>query len=274
MRRTLVIVIQVVFLIAAGLFSDFMAEAQDTEAASLPARNAQGEASKQPAPPAHRIFTIATVGDSMADGVWYGMRAQPRLLKDHDLRLVRWSKANTGLTRTDQFDYLDWLRANGDLGTADFCVVQLGANDLQSISVGRNAYLSVGTENWQRAYQDRVEALLATLKTMRCDETIWLLQPSYENNRYLNRYNNMINALQRAALKSASIAAFEIDAAKDDYVQDGVHFNGPFVMKLGQAVVQVFESWKTWQSCARYLFPTSSPQVDARDITPLLLSKK
>ncbi|MGO9648457.1 MAG: GDSL-type esterase/lipase family protein [Terriglobales bacterium] len=274
MRRTLIITFQVVILIAAGLFSDFQARVQDAEPASLPPRNVQGVAGKQPVQSEHRTFTIATVGDSMADGVWYGMRAQPRLLKDHGIHLVRWSRANTGLTRTDQFDYLDWLRENDDLGTADFCVVQLGANDLQSIAIGPNTFLTVGTPNWQRIYQDRLESLLDTLKATRCNETVWLLQPAYENNRYLSRYNSMINGVQRAALKSASIAAFDINAAKDDYVEDGVHFNGPFVMKLGQAVVQVFETWRLRQSCTVYLSPATSPEVAAMDISPLLLSSR
>ena len=62
------------------------------------------------------------------------MKLQPDLLKKNQIHLVRWSRAKIGLTRTDYFDYTEWLRVNNDLGSADFCVVQLGANDLQSIS--------------------------------------------------------------------------------------------------------------------------------------------
>jgi hypothetical protein len=85
-----------------------------------------------------RAVTVATVGDSLADAVYLGMKLQPDLLKKNGIHLVRWSRAKIGLTRTDYFDYTDWLRVNNDLGTADFCVVQLGANDLQSISIRKN----------------------------------------------------------------------------------------------------------------------------------------
>jgi hypothetical protein len=78
-------------------------------------------------------MTVATVGDSFADTVYLGISLQPNLLKENDIRLVRWNCANIGLTRTHYFDYTEWLRINGNLGSADICVVQLGANDPQSM---------------------------------------------------------------------------------------------------------------------------------------------
>jgi len=87
---------------------------------------------------------VATVGDSLADAVYLGLRLQPDLLRKSGIKLVRWSRPKIGLTRTDYFDYTAWLRDTADLGSADFCVVQLGANDLQSIATGDGKWIRVG----------------------------------------------------------------------------------------------------------------------------------
>ncbi|MGA3204148.1 MAG: hypothetical protein ABSF12_16790 [Bryobacteraceae bacterium] len=186
-----------------------------------------------------RAVTVATVGDSLADAVYLGMKLQPDLLKKNGIHLVRWSRARIGLTRTDYFDYTEWLRSS-DLGTADFCVVQLGANDLQSIAIRKNKWILVGSETWQRIYQERVKALVETLKVRRCKSVIWLLQPAYEKNKFLRQYHGMINAVQFAGSNSAVAAAFELATTENDYSPDGVHFNKPFCFALSRAVIQLF----------------------------------
>jgi lysophospholipase L1-like esterase len=186
--------------------------------------------------------TVATVGDSLADAVYLGLKLQPDLLRKSGIRLVRWSRPKIGLTRTDYFDYTAWLRDNADLGRVDFCVVQLGANDLQSIATADNKWIRVGTEAWQRAYTDRVQALVQTLKPQRCAKVVWLLQPAYQNNKYLSQYHEMINAVQFAG-SSGGAAAFEIDAGAGDYSADGVHFNKDFCFKMARAVANLFAAW-------------------------------
>jgi hypothetical protein len=187
-----------------------------------------------------RAVTVATVGDSLADAVYLGMKLQPDVLKKNGIHLVRWSRARVGLTRTDYFDYTEWLRVTPDLGSADFCVVQLGANDLQSISIRKDKWVFVGTDAWQRMYQDRVKSLVDTLKFHRCQSVIWLLQPAYEKNKYLRQYHNMINAVQFAGSNSGVAAAFELATTEKDYSQDGIHFNKPFCFALARAVINLF----------------------------------
>jgi lysophospholipase L1-like esterase len=187
-----------------------------------------------------RAMTVATVGDSFADAVYLGMKLQPSLLRENDIHLVRWSRASIGLTRTDYFDYTEWLRINGNLGSADICVVQLGANDLQNISTGKNKWVFVGTETWQRIYQERVKALVDTLRVQRCKSVIWLLQPAYEKNKFLRHYHGMINAAQFAGSNLGVAAAFELATTEDDYGADGVHFNKLFCFALARAVISLF----------------------------------
>jgi hypothetical protein len=103
--------------------------------------------------------------------------------------------------------------------------------------------VAAGTGEWQRLYALRLEDMVATLKTQRCQEVVWLLQPAYQANKFLNQHHDMMNTVQLLGAKSSSIRAFEITANQGDYQKDGVHFNGPFALKLGQAVVRLAESW-------------------------------
>ena len=183
-----------------------------------------------------RAITVATVGDSMADALYIGLKGQPELLRKSGIKLVRWSRPVIGLTRIDYFDYTSWLRDTKDLGSVDFCVVELGANDLQSISAGDKKWIAVGTDAWQQAYTSRVQALIQTLRPQRCASVIWLLQPAYPKNKYLSQYHGMINAVQFAGAGSSGVTAFEIDAGPDDYGPDGIHPNKDFCLKLGRAV--------------------------------------
>ncbi len=216
-----------------------------------------------------RAVTVATVGDSLADAVYLGMKLQPDLLKKNDIHLVRWSRGKIGLTRTDYFDYTSWLRDNDDLGSADFCVVQLGANDLQSIAIGKNKWVMVGTQTWQRLYQERVKALVDTLRVQRCNSVIWLLQPAYQKNKFLSQYHGMINAIQFAGSTPGVAGAFEIATTGDDYSADGIHFNKPFCFAVSRGVIDLIAQRKafaangcvTCHSAANFSFKGAVPSA-------------
>ena len=220
---------------------------------------------------ANAAMTVATVGDSLADAIYLGIKLQPQLLKSQDIRLTRWSRARIGLTRIDLFDYTAWLRDNNDLGAVDFCVVELGANDLQSIATGKLKWAFLGTQEWQRIYAGRVETMVSTLKTQRCKEVVWILQPAYERNKFLNGHHALINSTQLLGLKSGSAAAFEIVTDQNDYQRDGIHFNGPFALKLARAVVNLVESWKTFTTtgCAACHAAEGYHWIKPQELSPL-----
>jgi hypothetical protein len=223
--------------------------------------------------PGHALVNIATVGDSLADSVYLGIKSQPQFMKKHEVSLTRWSRPSIGLTRIDFFDYPGWLRGSNTLGRADFCVVEMGANDVQSISVGQNKWVAAGSAEWQRRYTQRLEDMAATLKTQRCQEVVWLLQPAYQGNRFLNQHHAMMNSVQLSGLKSTSIQAFEIASAETDYQHDGIHFNGPFALKLGQAVVRLAESWRQFASgnCSDCHTSARYEEIAPEELSPLVL---
>jgi hypothetical protein len=223
-----------------------------------------------------RGVTVATVGDSLADAVYLGMKLQPDLLKKNEIHLTRWSRAKIGLTRTDYFDYTSWLRDNDDLGSADVCVVQLGANDLQSIAIGKNKWVFVGTETWQRMYQERVKTLVETLRVRRCKSVIWLLQPAYEKNKFLSHYHGMINAVQFAGSNAGVAGAFELATTENDYSADGVHFNKPFCFALSRGVIELIAAGKTFAAngCATCHSSASFSFKGAASSAPLTLKSE
>ena len=188
--------------------------------------------------------SVATVGDSFADTFYYGMHSRPDLLRQYDIHLVRWSRPMIGLTRTDQFDYTGWLRESDDLGAADYCLVQLGANDLQSIPAGPQEWVRFPEGDWKLAYAGRVRGMVDVLRANRCRRLIWVLLPGFERSPALGRNRDMINRLQLTGLGGSNALIFEIEAGAGDYGRDGIHFNGPFALKLGEAVMRTVSAWR------------------------------
>jgi len=225
---------------------------------------------------AGEAITVATVGDSLADAVYLGMKLQPELLKKNNIHLVRWSRAKIGLTRTDYFDYTTWIRDNNELGSADFCVVQLGANDLQSINIGKNKWVMVGSDRWQRMYQDRVKEFVDALRVQRCKSVIWLLQPAYEKNKFLRQYHGMINAIQFKGSNSGVAAAFEVATTGDDYSADGIHFNKPFCFAMAKSVINLFAPGHPFAAggCTSCHSASSTSVGGSEDVAPLMLRRE
>ncbi len=81
------------------------------------------------------VVHIAFVGDSMADGLWGAMFR--RLGKDKCLaekvKLIRKAKNGTGLTRLDQFNWVDEVGKIVDESHPDLFVGSFGINDRQGI---------------------------------------------------------------------------------------------------------------------------------------------
>lgn len=227
---------------------------------------------------ARAAITVATVGDSLADSIYLGLKLQPDLLRKNGIKLVRWSRPKIGLTRLDYFDYTAWLRDTASLGSVDFCVVELGANDLQSIDIGNRKWIRVGSDDWQRAYTDRVLGLVNTLKSGRCGKVVWLLQPAYQKNKYLNQYHEMINTVQLAGSVPGA-ATFDVAAREDDYSADGIHPNKDFCFKLGRAVAQLLTAWQqpfAGSNCGScHAANASGGLVPSRlgDVAPLVLRR-
>jgi lysophospholipase L1-like esterase len=192
---------------------------------------------------AHSATTLATVGDSFADSFYFGLRSRPDLLTKNDVQLIRWSRPAIGLVRSDQFDYAAWLRDAGELGTADYCVVQVGTNDMQSIPDGAGKWILFPGDAWKNAYTGRVQAMAEMLRSRRCRRVIWVLQPGFEKKAFLARNRELINQLQVAGVGGGGVV-LDVAAESADYGRDGIHFSGPFALKLADATLRIVSAWR------------------------------
>jgi hypothetical protein len=111
-------------------------------------------------PPIH----IAFVGDSMADGLWGAMFR--RLGKDKCLadkvKLIRRARNGSGLTRLDQFNWVDEVGAIAADPGADLFVGSFGVNDRQSIVDVNKKRTEFGGPNYDERYEGIVEDVIQT----------------------------------------------------------------------------------------------------------------
>ena len=178
--------------------------------------------------------TVATIGDSFADSIYLGMLSRPDLLKRDGLALSRWSRPVIGLSRDDYFDYPEFLRG---AGVAEFCVVQIGTNDMQAIPASQaGRWIAYGIDLWKSSYTDRVRKVVRILQNGHCGDVLWILQPGFEKQPYLARNRGLINELQTTALKTAFIPVFATATKGSEYSGDGMHYNHEFALEIGGAV--------------------------------------
>jgi hypothetical protein len=108
------------------------------------------------------VLRIVFVGDSMADGLWGALFR--RLGKDKCLaekvKLLRKAKNGTGLTRLDQFNWIDEVGAIANESGADLFVASVGINDRQPIVGADKSRTDFGGPAFETRYQANVEDLI------------------------------------------------------------------------------------------------------------------
>jgi len=100
---------------------------------------------------------VVVVGDSLAAGlgVYLEREFRPALV-----RVLRQGRISTGLSRLDYFDWMAAMRQIENSYRPDVVVVMIGDNDNQSLqSPGGQTVAEIGSFEWPRGYQRRVEEL-------------------------------------------------------------------------------------------------------------------
>jgi lysophospholipase L1-like esterase len=189
-----------------------------------------------------QAITVATVGDSFADSFYNAIRARPDLVQRYGVHLIRWSRPIIGLTRTDYFDYTRWLRDSTELGSVDVCFVQIGSNDMQSIPLSKKQWIPYGSPPWREAYASRTREMALTLTERRCGLLMWVLQPGFEKQDALACHRELINEVQREALRLTRTRVLEISTSEAAYGRDKTHFNRAYVLQLGLALFRLVDT--------------------------------
>lgn len=194
---------------------------------------------------------IVVMGDSLGEGLFAGLRIR---LKDSAVDLEKWTRVNTGIVRSDRYDWMDAADQIAKEGNVDMVIAMFGANDLQSIREGGHAY-HYPSDGWKERYVGRVDHIMATLKAAGITVE-WIGLPITRPNRYQKDYA-FLNDIFKERAEANGIDFFDTWSATADANgeyeafgtdinnnklqirdSDGVHFTGPGYVVLADKVVQ------------------------------------
>ena len=178
--------------------------------------------------PADALFTIAVLGDSL--GLMLGQGLAEAYAGRPDIALLRKARDNTGLVRTDFFDWAksarELLESNDKISAA---VILLGSNDRQPLRDETGAF-ELRTPRWKQIYGDRVEALAQVFKA-RGIPLIWVGLPVMKSERFSGDMEQVNAVIRERAVRAGAIFVDVWDAFLDDrgqFATYGPDVNGQF----------------------------------------------
>lgn len=104
---------------------------------------------------------VLVVGDFVASGLAWGL--DQAFAEEPRIAILDRSDGPSGFVRDDHFDWAARISEVLDSDKPDMIVVLIGANDRQQIKTA-NGRLSPGSDEWQKAYQQRVERFMLALQ--------------------------------------------------------------------------------------------------------------
>ncbi|MEI8147007.1 MAG: SGNH family hydrolase [Alphaproteobacteria bacterium] len=176
----------------------------------------------RPEPTTH----VLVLGDNLAEWLSYGLE---EAFEDvPELGFLDRSKTSSGLVKAD---FYDWVTATPDLlrneAKVDFIVVMFGSNDRQSFTIGTET-IELRSERWQELYVQRIDAVMAALKT-RGVPVFWVGLPPIRGAR-ITADMAYFNGLYKERAERAGIAYVDVWPGFIDeqgqYTQFGPDFAG------------------------------------------------
>lgn len=168
---------------------------------------------------------LAVFGDSMATDV---AKALDRFYaEDANIAIIDQSVGDSGIVRTD---YFDWPKKIGEKITEngfDIAVVIVGINDRQKMSIDGKSYSSLSPE-WLAGYSARVQSIVQQLRAAN-KPTIWVGLPPMEAPKF-GQTMVQINEIDRLAAFGGGaefLDIFEKFATEEGkYTRNGPDLNG------------------------------------------------
>lgn len=108
-------------------------------------------------------YNVVVIGDSLAVGLWQGLHKNLQNTQKPAFNVVREAKVNTGLVRSDRFDWprhVEKLAKRSDFQAA---VIMFGGNDAQSIRTTGKRY-HYKTPGWEEHYRQRIDRVITAFK--------------------------------------------------------------------------------------------------------------
>jgi len=190
--------------------------------------------------------TVAVFGDSLADGLWDGLRAEH---KGNGLAFVRLGTVSKGLTRPD---WREWIVQGADRvkdSGATRVLILLGANDQQGLRDEERKVHAFMSPSWDAIYVDRALELVRVMTEAGADVE-WVGLPVMRDNpmdsgaRHIDAVlSSAMSGLGVPWVKSSDLfrsAAGGYDPAPGSQAKlradDGVHFTGTGYRLLAREV--------------------------------------
>lgn len=134
------------------------------------------------------VFTIAIIGDSLANGIWFPF--YHRLKRNKLVNVVNYCHSATGLARPDNFDWTtgvdDFLLKNN----VDAALLSIGLNDMQAIYVDGKRHYPFRSDDWNKLYIERIDILMQGL-VKREIQTFWIGLPIMRSEQYSNNIQHL-----------------------------------------------------------------------------------
>jgi len=168
---------------------------------------------------------LAVFGDSMATDV---AKALDRFYaEDPNIAIIDQSVGDSGIVRTD---YFDWPKKIGEKITEngfDIAVVIVGINDRQKMSLDGKSYASLSPE-WQAGYSSRVQSIVQQLRAAN-KPTIWVGLPPMEAPKF-GQTMIQVNEIDRLAAFGGGAEFLDIfdkfATEEGKYTRNGPDLNG------------------------------------------------
>lgn len=114
-------------------------------------------------PPVNDTYNMYVLGDSLGSGLWQGLHQNFRGGVAPSVKVVKKAKANTGIVRSDRFDWMENIEKISNGGGFQIAVMMFGANDAQTIRAkGKRHHF--GTPAWEQIYRQRIDRMVRALK--------------------------------------------------------------------------------------------------------------
>jgi hypothetical protein len=110
------------------------------------------------------VYSIAVIGDDLAEGLWYGM--QETFLSDARVQVLPKPIMLNGLMRPDHDEKVIALEEDLKRDPPAVAALMLGAWDRVSLRTSSGKRYPVGTPEWRAEYSQRADRLLKMLKRL------------------------------------------------------------------------------------------------------------
>ncbi len=209
--------------------------------------------------------SVLVLGDSIIASIGPSIRNDIISRLAGDAEVI--AKVATGLARPDVFDWRRELRRYVEGQRYDMIVMMLGTNDSQDF-VEEGQILVYGTEAWVKAYNKRIDELMA-VACKGADRAVWLGLPPMKSDVFQRKAVRINSWAQRAAERHSCVQYVSLDRVVGDEkgkftsyrkmseglekvrMVDGIHITAKGGSLVAKLLVDMFRSVRGVSSGAR-----------------------